>query len=151
MGIGLFCFVCLFNLWRVLAGLENEKILTSSRLSEGKCDKIGSYSLNNFLDWLPVFWKEKTVNIGWVLHTELSPQVSFKENVHSGIKIVNVNHCQVSINTSNLGVSYVECTYSHRYKVGRKKYVCAISFFLKTFEILSTCIKVRDHNYFFVL
>lgn len=50
--------------------------------------------------------------------------------VHSGIKIVNVNHCQVSINTSNLGVSYVECTYSHRYKMGRKKYVCAISFFL---------------------
>lgn len=64
MGIGVFCFVCLFNLWRVLAGLENEKILTSLRLSEGKCDKIGSYSLNNFLDWLPVFWKEKTVNIG---------------------------------------------------------------------------------------
>lgn len=48
MGIGFFCFVCLFNLWRVLAGLENEKILTSLRLSEGKCDKIGSYSLNNF-------------------------------------------------------------------------------------------------------
>lgn len=71
---------------------------------------------------------------------------------HSGIKIIaNVNHCQVYVNTSNLDIGYIECTYPHRYEMSRKKYVCAISFLTKAFEILSTCIKIRDRNYFFVL